>query len=121
MFVLGKNKVAAQNCRKRKLDQIMGLQHDVDGMFSQKDALQAQHDHLLLLRQMARDKYAKLYNFILEASSQQNSFNICQSDYSHPEIIHQIENDHNSFDVSAISSESISNAANMFNSFDKHE
>lgn len=61
--------MAAQNCRKRKLDQIMGLQQEVDGMFNQKLLLQAQQDHLLVLRQQARDKYSKLYNFILESSS----------------------------------------------------
>jgi hypothetical protein len=68
----GKNKVAAQNCRKRKMDQIVGLQGEVDVMFSQKEALQRQQDQLLLWRQMARDKYANLYQFILDASTRHN-------------------------------------------------
>ncbi|CAG2109216.1 unnamed protein product [Medioppia subpectinata] len=80
----GKNKVAAQNCRKRKLDQILGLQHEVDGMFSQKHSLETQHDQLLMLREMAREKYSKLYHFIVEASANQQSgydSSICPPDY----------------------------------------
>ncbi len=86
---LGKNKVAAQNCRKRKLDQIMGLQQEVDGMFSQKNSLESQHDQLLMMRQMARDKYTKLLNFIREASN----VNLYGS------FVKEIDNEHNSFIV----------------------
>lgn len=63
----GKNKVAAQNCRKRKMDQILGLQGEVDRLFAQKESLELQQAHLLSLRDLARDKYAKLYHFILES------------------------------------------------------
>ncbi|XP_054162317.1 segmentation protein cap'n'collar-like [Oppia nitens] len=69
----GKNKVAAQNCRKRKLDQILGLQHEVDNMFVQKHSLESLNDQLLMLRDMAREKYSKLYHFILEVSTPQPS------------------------------------------------
>ncbi|KAH9526154.1 bZIP, variant 3 [Dermatophagoides farinae] len=70
----GKNKVAAQNCRKRKLDQIMGLQSEVDTMYNQKDSLENQYNQLLMVREMARDKYNKLYHFVVEASSSRQTF-----------------------------------------------
>lgn len=35
----GKNKLAAQNCRKRKLHAILGLQTEVEGLVAQRDAL----------------------------------------------------------------------------------
>lgn len=35
----GKNKLAAQNCRKRKLHAILGLQVEVEGLVAQRDAL----------------------------------------------------------------------------------
>lgn len=35
----GKNKLAAQNCRKRKLDAITGLQEEVDRLHAQRDRL----------------------------------------------------------------------------------
>jgi hypothetical protein len=63
----GKNKVAAQNCRKRKMDQIHGLQTDLDRMLAQKVSLEARQAHLLSLRDLARDKYAKLYKLVLDS------------------------------------------------------
>lgn len=66
----GKNKVAAQNCRKRKMDQIMGLQGDVDRLFAQKEAMEQQQAQLLYLRELARDKYAKLYNFFRDSHAE---------------------------------------------------
>ncbi|XP_017310722.2 nuclear factor erythroid 2-related factor 3 [Ictalurus punctatus] len=35
----GKNKLAAQNCRKRKMHAILGLQAEVEGLVAQRDAL----------------------------------------------------------------------------------
>ncbi|KAB5531148.1 hypothetical protein PHYPO_G00137560 [Pangasianodon hypophthalmus] len=35
----GKNKLAAQNCRRRKLHAILGLQAEVEGLVAQRDAL----------------------------------------------------------------------------------
>ncbi|KAF6727108.1 Nuclear factor erythroid 2-related factor 2 [Oryzias melastigma] len=35
----GKNKVAAQNCRKRKMENIVGLEHELDSLKEEKDRL----------------------------------------------------------------------------------
>ena len=52
----------------------MGLQTEVDTMFSQKNGLENRYNQLIMLRNMARDKYNKLYQFILEASSSRAPF-----------------------------------------------
>nr|QQZ00116.1 nuclear factor erythroid 2-related factor [Eotetranychus sexmaculatus] len=64
----GKNKVAAQNCRRRKMDQILSLQSEVGRLYSQKKAFEIQQEQLLHLRHLAQEKYTKLYDFILSAS-----------------------------------------------------
>lgn len=65
----GKNKVAAQNCRKRKMDQIMGLQGEVHGMLSQKESLEAQQHQLMAIRQRAKERYSKLYQYVVDSST----------------------------------------------------
>jgi hypothetical protein len=65
----GKNKVAAQNCRKRKMDQILGLQQEVDHLYRQKNSLLAYSDRLFSLRDMAYAKYQKLYDFVHQTAS----------------------------------------------------
>lgn len=64
----GKNKVAAQNCRKRKMDQIMGLQGEVHVMLSQKESLEAQQHQLMAIRQRAKERYSKLYQYVVDSS-----------------------------------------------------
>ena len=64
----GKNKVAAQNCRRRKMDQILDLQSEVGRLYSQKKAFEIQQEQLLALRHLAQEKYTKLYDFILSSS-----------------------------------------------------
>ncbi|CAN7984192.1 unnamed protein product, partial [Ixodes hexagonus] len=56
----GKNKVAAQNCRKRKLDQIMSLQQDVEALHLERQELERRHEELLAQRLLGRDKYSRL-------------------------------------------------------------
>ncbi|XP_030644488.1 nuclear factor erythroid 2-related factor 3 [Chanos chanos] len=41
----GKNKLAAQNCRKRKLDAILGLQAEVEALTARRDALLREGEH----------------------------------------------------------------------------
>ncbi|RWS27397.1 nuclear factor erythroid 2-related factor 1-like protein [Leptotrombidium deliense] len=78
----GKNKVAAQNCRKRKMDQILGLQGEVESLYDKKAALKAQQQQLIALRDMVRGKYNRLYNLILESSSNNSSQTVCAFDCS---------------------------------------
>lgn len=56
----GKNKVAAQNCRKRKLDQILSLQQDVESLHLERQELERHHEELLAQRLLGRDKYSRL-------------------------------------------------------------
>lgn len=64
----GKNKVAAQNCRKRKINQILGLQSEVDQLQSQKGDLLSYYDKLFAIRELAQSKYQKLYDYVYERS-----------------------------------------------------
>lgn len=64
----GKNKVAAQNCRKRKINQIVSLQSEVEQLQKKKDDLYSDYDQLISVRELAKNKYQKLYDFIAERS-----------------------------------------------------
>ncbi|XP_030643208.1 nuclear factor erythroid 2-related factor 2a [Chanos chanos] len=49
----GKNKVAAQNCRKRKMESILGLEYDLDSLKEEKERLQKEKtENSRNLRQM---------------------------------------------------------------------
>jgi nuclear factor erythroid 2 len=52
----GKNKVAAQNCRKRKLDQIISLADEVKEMKMRKERLLADRQHAEKLRRNIKGK-----------------------------------------------------------------
>lgn len=65
----GKNKVAAQNCRKRKLDQILSLADEVRDMRDRKHRLISERDFMIAERQRVKDKFAQLYRHIFEVSS----------------------------------------------------
>lgn len=60
----GKNKVAAQNCRKRKLDQILSLADEVKQMKDRKFNLLQERDYLMTERVRVKTKYDLLYNHI---------------------------------------------------------
>lgn len=64
----GKNKVAAQNCRKRKLDQIVSLADQVKDMRERKTRLIHERDFMLLERQRVKDRFSQLYRYIFQVS-----------------------------------------------------
>ncbi|CAG7820529.1 unnamed protein product [Allacma fusca] len=63
----GKNKVAAQNCRKRKLDQILQLAEEVARIRDKKSSLLREHENLAARRNEIREKYLQLYRTVFQA------------------------------------------------------
>lgn len=62
----GKNKVAAQNCRKRKLDQILSLADEVKDIRDRKLRMLSEQDFILAERQRIKDKYQQLYRHVFQ-------------------------------------------------------
>ncbi|XP_067618210.1 segmentation protein cap'n'collar isoform X2 [Eurosta solidaginis] len=62
----GKNKVAAQNCRKRKLDQILSLEDEVKEVRRRKEQLYSDRDSLALERKRISNKFAALHRHIFQ-------------------------------------------------------
>lgn len=62
----GKNKVAAQNCRKRKLDQITSLADEVRTVRDRKLRTQRDHHSLLAERQRLKERFAALYRHVFQ-------------------------------------------------------
>uniref|UniRef100_A0A182KB57 BZIP domain-containing protein n=1 Tax=Anopheles christyi TaxID=43041 RepID=A0A182KB57_9DIPT len=62
----GKNKVAAQNCRKRKLDQIVTLADEVKDMKMRKERLLREREMVLSEHKKIRDKFSVLYRHVFQ-------------------------------------------------------
>ncbi|XP_073677809.1 nuclear factor erythroid 2-related factor 3 [Garra rufa] len=61
----GKNKLAAQNCRKRKLDAILSLQGEVEDLSVQRDALLRQRSHTAKALSAAAERFETLSRTVL--------------------------------------------------------
>ncbi|XP_072417335.1 endoplasmic reticulum membrane sensor NFE2L1b isoform X3 [Chiloscyllium punctatum] len=78
----GKNKLAAQNCRKRKLDTILNLDHDVDHLKKQKARLLKEKvEFVKSLRQM-KQKLQELYQQVFGRLRDEEGRPYCPSQYS---------------------------------------
>lgn len=62
----GKNKVAAQNCRKRKLDQIMSLADEVKVVKKQKDELVSDRTMQLNKQKKIKERFTALYRHVFQ-------------------------------------------------------
>ena len=63
----GKNKVAAQNCRKRKLDQILSLADEVKRARERKIRLNKERDFLAAEKARIKDRFAQLYRHVFQS------------------------------------------------------
>lgn len=73
----GKNKVAAQNCRKRKLDQIICLADEVKEVRKRKDRLYRDRDMALSAHENIKRKFAALHKHVFQVRVDQ-----CATEYS---------------------------------------
>ncbi|MBN3278750.1 NF2L2 factor, partial [Polyodon spathula] len=64
----GKNKVAAQNCRKRKMENIVGLEYDLDSLKDEKEKQLKEKEEndrsLLQLKQKLNDLYLEVFSML---------------------------------------------------------
>ncbi|XP_045783455.1 segmentation protein cap'n'collar-like isoform X3 [Maniola jurtina] len=78
----GKNKVAAQNCRKRKLDQITSLADEVRTVRDRKARTQRDHHSLLAERQRVKERFAALYRHVFQNLRDQDGRPLSSAQYS---------------------------------------
>ncbi|XP_069679094.1 segmentation protein cap'n'collar isoform X6 [Periplaneta americana] len=113
----GKNKVAAQNCRKRKLDQILTLADEVKEMRDRKNRLLREREFRMTEMQRAKQKFTQLYRHVFQhlRDPEGNLYSPCEyslqqsadgsvllvprtnsSAMMDPELTHQKHKDHDS-------------------------
>ena len=62
----GKNKIAAQNCRKRKVDQITNLAEEVDAVREKKTRILDEQEQLTKTLSIWRSKMKRLESYVLQ-------------------------------------------------------
>ncbi|KAG7165189.1 Segmentation protein cap'n'collar-like [Homarus americanus] len=78
----GKNKVAAQNCRKRKLDQILHLADEVKAIQNRKNELYNEYEYLNTERTRIKHKFSLLYHHVFQSLRDPDGNPYSQHDYS---------------------------------------
>ncbi|XP_031620894.1 segmentation protein cap'n'collar isoform X2 [Contarinia nasturtii] len=78
----GKNKVAAQNCRKRKLDQILMLADEVDEVRKRKERLVKEQAAALAEQNRIKKKFSDLYTHIFQHLRDPQGNLYSQSEYN---------------------------------------
>ena len=78
----GKNKVAAQNCRKRKLDVINNLDGTLSELREARDQLQEQQRIMLDEKRQVEHKYLSLYNEVFRSLRDESGHPYDPSQYS---------------------------------------
>lgn len=78
----GKNKVAAQNCRKRKMENIVGLESDLDSLIDEKERLLSEkRENISTLKEM-KHQLSTLYLEVFSMLRDENGNPYSTSDYS---------------------------------------
>ncbi|CAK9302967.1 unnamed protein product [Gordionus sp. m RMFG-2023] len=77
----GKNKVAAQNCRKRKIDGIMNLEKGVGHLVNSKASMMHERVEVEKDIQHYKEKYNELYSQILSSLRDDNGQPYSENDY----------------------------------------
>ncbi|XP_076455961.1 endoplasmic reticulum membrane sensor NFE2L1-like isoform X2 [Babylonia areolata] len=78
----GKNKVAAQNCRKRKLDVLVNLEDEMTDMEKMRDKLVEERRRIDQETRRAKEKYAALYEHIFSSLRDEDGRPFSRDQYS---------------------------------------
>ncbi|KAF7668826.1 hypothetical protein LDENG_00284340 [Lucifuga dentata] len=78
----GKNKVAAQNCRKRKMENIVGLEGDLDSLKEEKERLLREKSQNISALKEMKKQLSTLYLEVFSMLRDENGNSYSPSDYS---------------------------------------
>lgn len=78
----GRNKLAAQNCRKRKLHAILGLQAEVEGLVAQRDALLRERKCTTKALLATADSFKKLSSVVLRQLRDKHGHSLSPEQYT---------------------------------------
>ncbi|CAL9690209.1 unnamed protein product [Knipowitschia caucasica] len=78
----GKNKVAAQNCRKRKMENIVGLEGELDSLKDEKESLLNEKSKNLMNLKEMKQQLSSLYLEVFSLLKDEKGNSYSPSDYS---------------------------------------